>query len=125
MQTQQQRPTLLLQSIIAGLSDICTQLDRLDWQYPLTRDDIRQQWEDFPMYVYLHLPAARRFTTTADVRRLLIRAKLRAGSDSVEAEIPDEGMVRTHGGPPAWGPDPLIAGVSQESGSATDIEQHG
>jgi hypothetical protein len=96
-------------------------LAALDWSHGLTRDDLRVQIPDVPPVLYLHLPAAKRFASPFEVRRMALTALARAEGEFVTAaDVIDERQIMDLGGPPAWGPDPLIAGFMQEGGSATD-----
>jgi hypothetical protein len=120
MQHIQTRPSLWEMAMTAGLLKLQCQLAQLDWSRPLTRADIRRQWDAFPLYAYLRLPAAKGFASAgAVVRHLLVAEQQKAD------ELPDEGSVLAYGGPPAWGADPLVAGGTQVGGSATDTTRHG
>jgi hypothetical protein len=123
MHTAMQRPSLYAQAMTIGLRELYQQLARLDWTHPRTRDDIRAQWPALPRHVYLRLPSTRQFISSASVMQTLWAIEFGNASGGAPADMPDERLVFLHGGPPAWGPDPLVAGEVQESGSATDTDK--
>ena len=120
MNTLLHRPTLWQQAMIAGLLDLQCHLAQLDWSQPLTRTEIRAQWAAFPQTVFLWLPAAKRYASAGAVVRAYLQAEQHAMATRDVEDIPHDALVALHGGPPAWGPDPLVAGRSQAGGSATD-----
>jgi hypothetical protein len=115
MNSKRQQPTLWQHAMSVGLRDFEMRLAQLNWSHPLTRADLRDLWYDLPRDVYLRLPAAKRFMSASEVVRALLQAELQETDD-----LPEEFLVATYGGPPAWGSDPLIAGAIQNSGSGTD-----
>ncbi len=123
MNTTMQRPSLYTHAMIIGLRELYQQFAHLDWKQPLTRDDIRAQWPALPRHVYLRLPAIRQFASPESLMQALWAIEFGNMSGGAPADMPDERLVWLHGGPPAWGPDPLVAGEVQESGSATDTDR--
>jgi hypothetical protein len=109
------------------LVECFNQLARLDWSHGLTRDEIRQFIPDFPLIIYLRLPAAKRFTSANAVLQCAIHAQTRADGGLNETKTARkrslEEEILEYGGPPAWGSDPLFAGATQTGGSAMDVRQ--
>ncbi len=98
-------------------------LQRLDWSRGLTRSDILVHIPDFPHLLYLRLPSSKRFASAHEVVREICNADARADGEFTGSEdLLDEREVLDFGGPPAWGDDPLLSGLSQPGGSATDTE---
>ena len=111
--------------ISAAIARVRPELERLDWgEHGLTRQDLQDRLADFPHVLYLQLPASKRFRSAAETLHAIDVEYERADGEFFDnaASLPDERMVREDGGPPAWGNDPLLAGGSEESGSATDTE---
>ncbi len=111
----------------AAIAKVRPELEQIDWgEHGLTRQDLQDRLPDFPHVLYLHLPASKRFRNAAELIHAIDVDFDRAEGeffDSAEAAtLPDEREVREDGGPPAWGQDPLLAGGSEASGSATDTE---
>lgn len=102
------------------------QLDVLDWEHGLTRNDIRDQVPDFPMILYLRLPDSKRFTSPHEMwetaRTALIRADGEFVGDNAADTLPSPQEIQDIGAPAAWGDDPMLAGETENSGSATDTE---
>lgn len=112
MQHTSPRPTLWQQAMSAGLINWQWQLAQLDWSHPLTRTAMRDQWAALPDEIYLRLPASKSFTSAGTVVRFLFQREA--------DDLPEDWLVTSHGGPPSWGRDPLVAGPSHIGGSATD-----
>jgi hypothetical protein len=123
MNTTMQRPSLYEHAMTIGLRELYQKFMRLNWSQPLTREDIQAQWPTLPHHVYLRLPAMRQFVSPVSLMHTLWAIEFGKMSGGVPADMPDERLVLLHGGPPAWGPDPLLAGEVQESGSATDTDK--
>ncbi|HEX9037987.1 MAG TPA: hypothetical protein VF808_13465 [Ktedonobacterales bacterium] len=91
----------------------------------MTRDQLRRRLKDLPEALYLRLPASRHYFAAADVLRDVGSAPSRAEGDFAGAnpDIPEAESVE-EGGPPAWGPDPLLTrGGVEDSGSAEDRDE--
>ncbi len=109
---------LLRNRIADALAKITAEMMALDWSVALSRDDLRHRIPQLPPIIYLHLPATKRFNSPDDVR-LALWASLHRLHDE-DGILVDEAQVMDNGGPPTWGPDPLLGGKTQESGSAMD-----
>lgn len=91
----------------------------------LTRDQLRRRLKDLPEALYLRLPASRHYLDASAVLRDAGSAPSRSEGDFLGPNpgIPDAESV-DDGGPPAWGPTPLLTrdGV-EDSGSAEDTAE--
>ena len=98
-------------------------LQQLDWAQSLTRDGIQERITGFPHILYLRLPASKRFSSATEVTQA-IRLSEAVAEDAFgdDEAVAAERDVRSYGGPPAWGSDPLVAGLTQDSGSDTDTK---
>lgn len=109
--------------IAAALQVATPALNQLDWSHGLTRDDIQARMPDFPHVLYLRLPASKHFGSAQEVEQMIRVAEARAEDAFAEDEdVAEEREALADGGPPAWGNDPLLSGLTQPSGSATDTE---
>lgn len=99
-------------------------LAQLDWGDGLTRVEIRRRFPELPDTIFMRLPSSRQYTSAEEVLRDADLSTERADGEWVgEAENLDEGESLDEGGPPAWGPDPLLSNSGiEQSGSATDTE---
>ncbi|HEX6798104.1 MAG TPA: hypothetical protein VF116_10385 [Ktedonobacterales bacterium] len=102
-------------------------LRRLDWQSGLHRDDIKARWPEFPVGIYLRLPASKKYYSPEQV---LVECGLSSDraegmfmGPNPEAEFPEAESVND-GGPPGWGDQPAVypLGAEIEGGSAEDTE---
>lgn len=102
-------------------------LRRLDWRGGLHRDDIKALWPQFPVGIYLRLPASKKYYTPEEV---LVECGLSSDraegmfmDDNLEAEFPEAQSIED-GGPPGWGDQPAVypQGTAIEGGSAEDTE---
>lgn len=91
----------------------------------LTRDQLRRHMKGLPEALYLRLPASRHYFAAATVLRDAGSAPSRSEGDFLgpNPDIPTEESLED-GGPPAWGPTPLLTrdGV-EDSGSAEDTDE--
>jgi len=107
----------------SALLTITPALQKLDWSHGFTRDDLQTQITDFPHILYLRLPASKHFLAAHEVEQAILHAISRGeGEFMPDVTSAEEREVRAAGGPPMWGNDPLLSGLSQESSSATDTE---
>ncbi len=113
-------------AVQATLAQVQPRLAELNWGHGLTRNDIRQQMPDFPLPLYLRLPDSKRYLNAAEVSHAVLTALQRADGEFLtgdeSASLPSEQEARDMGAPPAWGPDPLLAGDVEDGNSATDTE---
>ena len=103
------------------LQEMRRRLGHLEWgEHGLTRHELRDAWPEFPQEVYLRLPDSKRYTSVDDVLHEAGHSFARAEGEFIAAddETPTDGAV-ADGGPPAWGPDPIInaSGGVNEGGS--------
>ena len=99
-------------------------LHEIDWTGGLTRDEIRLQYHELPLAIYLRLPDSKRFTSADEVLRDAGFAENRAEGDFLgpDPDFPERASVED-GGPPGWGEDPEYSlGGIEEGGSAEDTE---
>lgn len=102
-------------------------LRRLDWRGGLHRDDIKARWPEFPVGIYLRLPASKKYYSADEVLLECGVAPARAEGmfmgANPEAEFPEAESV-DDGGPPGWGDQPAVypQGAEIEGGSAEDTE---
>lgn len=90
-----------------------------------TRDQLRRHIKDLPEEVYLRLPASRHYRDAAAVLRDAGSAPSRSEGDFLGPNpgIPEAESLDS-GGPPAWGPTPLLTLDGEEdSGSAEDTDE--
>lgn len=107
------------------LRAIADHLAQLEWAQGLTRNDIKTAYPAFPQPIYLLLPDSKRFQSPAEVFHAARLARSRAEGDFLGAtvELPARMSVE-EGGPPDWGPSPLVTPGGQiDSGSAEDREE--
>lgn len=107
--------------------DTAYHLEGVRWgEHGLTRDEIRRQYAQLPLGIYLRLPDSKRFTSPAEVLHEAGVAPSRAEGDFMGAhpDVPAEESVED-GGPPDWGEQPSVypEGASIQSGSATDSDE--
>ncbi len=91
----------------------------------LTRDQLRRRLDDLPKAVYLRLPASRHYHDATTVLRDAGSAPSRSEGDFLgpNPDIPEEESLDS-GGPPAWGPTPLLTlDAIEDSGSAEDTDE--
>jgi hypothetical protein len=121
-----QNSATISQKLQTALDQVRSQLNALAWDQGLTRNDIRAQIPDFPLILYLRLPDAKRYLSAREVAHAVLTATQRADGEfltpDASVELPSEQEMRDMGAPPAWGQDPLLAGGTEDSGSATDTE---
>ena len=99
-------------------------LRKFDWSGGLTRDEIRRQYHELPLAIYLHLPDSKRFTSADEVLRDAGFAENRAEGDFLgpDPDFPERESIED-GGPPGWGGDPEFSiGGIEDGGSAEDTE---
>lgn len=103
------------------------ELRRLDWQGGLHRDEIKACWPQFPVGIYLRLPASKKYYSPNQV---LLECGLAADraegmymGPNPETEFPEAESI-DEGGPPGWGEQPAVypLGAEVEGGSAEDTE---
>ncbi len=116
-----------LSAISAGdLETLALRLMDLDFgPNGLTRDQLRRHLKGLPEALYLRLPARRRYHSAAAVLRDAGSAPSRSEGEFLgpSPDIPEEESLDA-GGPPAWGPTPLLAVEGAEnSGSAEDTTE--
>ena len=103
------------------------ELRGLDWHGGLHRDDIKARWPEFPVGIYLRLPASKKYYSADEALRECGLAPERAEGmfmgANPEAEFPEAESV-DDGGPPGWGDQPAVypLGAEIEGGSAEDTE---
>ena len=92
------------------------ELQALDWQPGLTRDEVRSHISDFPDSIYLELPATKQFYSPTELLLAAANAAVRAEGEGVGADFDSFGThgVERDGGPDAWGPDPLYGEEHRE-----------
>jgi hypothetical protein len=109
-----------------AMAQVRGRLDVLEWEHGLTRHDISHHVPDFPMILFLRLPDSKRFGSPQEVwdaaSTSLIRANGEFVGDDAADTLPSPQEIQDIGAPAAWGDDPLLAGETEESGSATDTE---
>ncbi len=105
--------------------DAALALQRLDWSKGLTRDQIKREYRDLPLGIYLRLPDSKRYSSATEVLHEAGIAPSRAEGDFLGAnpDIPAEDSLGD-GGPPDWGEQSGVypIGASLDSGSAEDTE---
>jgi hypothetical protein len=98
-------------------------LEELDWSRGLTRDEVRADYQELPLAIYLRLPDSKLFASAADVLHAAGLAASRAEGDFMGAkpDYPAEQSV-ADGGPPGWGADDAVLGgeYTIDGGSAED-----
>jgi hypothetical protein len=98
-------------------------LGELDWSGGLTRDEVREDYQQLPLAIYLRLPDSKVFTSARDVLYEAGLAASRAEGDFMGAkpDYPAEQSV-ADGGPPGWGTDEAVLGGAYaiDGGSAED-----
>jgi hypothetical protein len=98
-------------------------LEELDWSRGLTRDEVRTEYRELPLAIYLRLPDSKVFTSAADVLHAAGLAASRAEGDFMGAQpdYPAEQSV-ADGGPPGWGMDDAVlrGEYAIDGGSAED-----
>jgi hypothetical protein len=98
-------------------------LEELDWSRGLTRDDVRADYQELPLAIYLRLPDSKVFTSAGDMLYAAGLAASRAEGDFMGAkpDYPAEQSV-ADGGPPGWGEDDAVlrGEYAIDGGSAED-----
>ncbi|MFI5271889.1 MAG: hypothetical protein ACHQ4H_02495 [Ktedonobacterales bacterium] len=98
-------------------------LHTLDWSGGLHRDDIKARWHDFPLGIYLRLPASKRFDSPEAVLDECGLSGSRAEGMFMgpHPDFPERASV-ADGGPPGWGEQQAIypVGSQIDGGSAED-----
>jgi hypothetical protein len=98
-------------------------LEELDWSRGLTRDEVRIDYRELPLAIYLRLPDSKVFTSAGDVLYEAGLAASRAEGDFMGAkpDYPAEQSV-ADGGPPGWGEDDAVLDgeYAIDGGSAED-----
>jgi hypothetical protein len=105
-------------------ADAADILRTLDWIGGLTRDEIRLQYHELPLAIYLRLPDSKRFISADEVLRDAGFAENRSEGDFLgpDPDFPERASVED-GGPPGWGGDPEFSiGGIEDGGSAEDTE---
>jgi len=111
------------EKIEEALMQVRESLNALHWSKGLTRDEIHDAIPDFPSVLYLHLPAAKRMSSSHEVATYI--ATPRAHSGSVEdLSYRAETETERDGGPSAWGHDPIHSAINGvgESSNAMDTQ---
>lgn len=91
------------------------ELQGLDWGEGLTRDEVQRDMPHLPNWLYLDLPASKRFRNADELLAAAINAPNRAEGEVVREDFDAftaEG-AEDDGGPAAWGEDPIL-GAHQE-----------
>lgn len=111
----------------AEVTEVEQGLRGLDWKGGLHRDEIKARWPQFPVGIYLRLPASKKYYTPDQVLHECGLAQARAEGmfedADLEAEFPEAESI-DDGGPPGWGEQPAVypLGAEVEGGSAEDTE---
>lgn len=118
-------PDALAQYSADELETVMLRLMELDYgNEGLTRDQIREQYEQLPEAIYLRMPSSRRFLTATEALHDVGFSRGRAEGEFLGArpDIPDADSM-ADGGPPTWGGDPLLTiDAVAHGGSAEDTQ---